>query len=93
MTTPKTRPAHEIRLGCVKAAIWANQSQKSGIWFCVTFTRLYKANGQWKRTSGFGVHELPQINKLTDLATQWIQRASTRAPAAAAEPPVQQPLV
>jgi len=74
MTTQKQRPAHEIRHGSVKAAVWANQSQKTGTWYCVTFTRIYKANGVWKRTGGFGVNELPVVGKLAEEATRWIQQ-------------------
>jgi len=38
---PKQRPAHEIRLGRIKATIWANQGD-NGPWFNVTLSRNYK---------------------------------------------------
>jgi hypothetical protein len=37
------KPVHEIRLGAVKAAVWANNSA-SGLWHSVSFGRLYKAD-------------------------------------------------
>ena len=36
MTTEKRKPVHELRLGGVKAAIWENQSVKTGTWYSVT---------------------------------------------------------
>ena len=37
----KNKPVHDIRLGAIKAAIWANSTPK-GIRHSVTLTRLYK---------------------------------------------------
>ena len=46
----QTRPVHEIRLGPVRAAIWANETEV-GIRHSVTLERLYKdAEGRWKNT-------------------------------------------
>ena len=76
MTTQKQRPVHELRIGNVKAAIWANQSQKNSTWYCVTFTRIYKAKDGWKRSNGFGTNELRLLSKLADEAMLWIQQNS-----------------
>jgi hypothetical protein len=73
MTTEKRKPIHELRLGGVKAAIWENQSAKTGTWYSVTFVRLYKQGESWKRSESFGSSELPLISKIADMATQWIQ--------------------
>lgn len=73
MTTQKQKPAHEIRVGTIKASIWANQSQKTGTWYCVTFQRSYKIGDVWKRTSGFGINDLPVVSKLADKAALWIE--------------------
>lgn len=39
--TTKQIPAQTIRLGSVKAAIWANQNEHRGIRHNVTVSRLY----------------------------------------------------
>ncbi len=47
---PKVKPVHEIRLGRIKAAIWANETD-AGLRHNVTISRLYKADdGGWKRS-------------------------------------------
>jgi hypothetical protein len=92
MTNQKQRPAHEIRIGSVKATIWANRSEKAGMWYCVTFTRLYKVAGQWKRTSGFGINELPTVSRLADDALRWVQQQGG-SPAQIVIPIVTQPTV
>ena len=73
MTTEKRKPIHELRLGSVKAAIWQNQSEKTGTWYSVTINRLYKQGDAWKRSDSFGPSELPLVSKIADLSTQWIQ--------------------
>ena len=72
MTTQKKRPAHEIRVGALKATIWANQSEKTGTWYCVTFQRSYRSGDAWKQTNGFGVHDLLEVGKLAERAAAWI---------------------
>ena len=70
----KKRPTHEIKLGKIRAAIWANESKQDKLWFNVTVTRLYKENDEWKDTSSFGRDELPIVNKAIDMAYGWILR-------------------
>ena len=66
------KPVHEIRLGAVKAAVWANNSA-SGLWHSVSFGRLYKADdGAWKTSDSFGRDDLPLVEKVADLAHRWI---------------------
>lgn len=65
------KPAHEIRIGHVKATIWANKSER-GNRFNVTVQRLYKAESGWKSTSSFGRDDLPLIGKVADMAHTWI---------------------
>lgn len=82
------RPAHEIRLGKCKAAIWANETEQ-GTRYNVTFARIYKQEDRWESTSSFGRDDLPLVAKLADQAHTWIyQRQSedraTPAPAEAA---------
>jgi len=67
------KPTHEVRLGAVKAAIWANDT-KVGVRYGVTFQRLYKDGEEWKTTDSFGRDDLPLIAKVADMAHTWIFR-------------------
>lgn len=65
------KPAHELRLGRVKALIWANDTEQ-GTRHNVTFQKLYKDGDDWKSTSSFGRDDLPLVMKVADLAHTWI---------------------
>jgi hypothetical protein len=65
------KPVHEVRLGRIKAAIWANRSD-SGVRHNVTVTRIYKDGEQWKDSASFGRDDLPLVAKVCDLAHSWI---------------------
>lgn len=65
------KPAHEIRLGRIKATIWANETE-NGTRYNVTFTRLYKDGDLWKDSDSFGRDDLPLMAKLADRAHSWI---------------------
>ena len=67
----KQRPAHEIRLGRIKATIWANQGDK-GTWYNVTLSRSYKDGDEWKSSASFGRDEL----LTAALANTWIHNQS-----------------
>ena len=67
----KQKPVHEIRLGRIKAAIWANETD-NGTRHNVTITRLYKDGDEWKTSSSFGREELPLVSKVADMAHSWI---------------------
>jgi hypothetical protein len=67
----KQKPTHEIRLGRVKAVIWANKTDR-GTRHNVTVSRLYKDGDEWKQTSSFGRDDLPLVAKIVDLAHVWI---------------------
>ena len=69
------KPVHEIRLGLVVAAIWANDGQR-GTFHNVTITRLYKDGDDWKRTSSLGRDDLPLAMKVCDMAHTWIYSQS-----------------
>jgi hypothetical protein len=68
---PKQKPAHEIRLGRVKATIWANETE-NGTRHNVTVSRIYKDGEDWKQTASFGRDDLPLVAKVVDLAHLWI---------------------
>jgi hypothetical protein len=75
----KQRPAHEIRLGRIKATIWANQND-NGTWYNVVLSRNYKDGDEWKSSSSFGRDELLTVAKVADLANSWIH-GQAQAPA------------
>ena len=67
----KQRPAHEIRLGRIKATIWGNQND-NGTWYNVTLSRSYTDGDEWKSSTSFGRDELLTVAKVADLANSWI---------------------
>jgi hypothetical protein len=72
-TTQKVRPVHEVLLGRIKAAIWANQTE-NGVRHNVTVMRIYKDGNEWKTTDSFGRDDLPLVAKVADLAHTWMDR-------------------
>lgn len=75
-TATKARPVHEIRLGAVKCAIWANETDK-GTRHNVTLSRLYKdAEDKWKDSTSFGRDDLPLAVKVMGQAHDWIYRTT-----------------
>ena len=66
------RPVHDIRMGLIKAAIWANDT-KSGTRHNVTVARLYKTDdGDWRDSNSFGRDDLPVVKEVLDQAWKWI---------------------
>ena len=70
MTKP---PAHELRLGLIKASIWENQT-KQGTNYVVTVIRLFKNGTEWKESTRFYRDDLLVVAKLLDQAHSWIFR-------------------
>jgi hypothetical protein len=66
-----TKPVHEIRIGAVKAAIWANEGP-NGVWHAVTFARLVKLGEEWKSVPSFQRGDLLPLAKVADQAHTWI---------------------
>ena len=63
------RPAAEIRLGRIKASIWANEGEKGERWHTVQLSRLYRdEDGQWRSAHGFVRNDLLLVAKVADLA-------------------------
>ena len=80
MPKPKEKPANEIRIGAIKAAIWKNDTA-GGVRYNVTFSRIYKDkdDDQWKSTDSFGRDDLLVLVKVADTAHTWIhQQAQER---------------
>lgn len=72
-TTAKSGPAHELRLGRIKAVIWANQSE-GGTRYNVTLRRIFKREGGpgWEQSDSFGRDDLPAVMEVTRQAWLWI---------------------
>ena len=68
------KPSHEIKLGRIRATIWANDAENQDVWFNVTLSRLYKDKDQWRDTSSFRRDDLPIVGKAIDMAYGWIWR-------------------
>lgn len=77
MTKTKDKPANEVRIGAVKAAIWRNDTA-GGVRYNVTFSRIYKdkEDEQWKSTDSFGRDDLLVLGKVADIAHTWIHQQS-----------------
>jgi hypothetical protein len=74
------KPAHEIRLGRVRATVWQNGSAETGPRFNTTFSKLYKDEfGQWKDTTSFSREDLPLLGKVADRAHTWLFEQSGQA--------------
>ena len=82
MASNNSKHAAELRIGTVKATVWENEV--SGITrHNVTFSRLYRDEGQWKTTHRFGFKNLLALAKLVDQAHTLIaERNAEAAPAA-----------
>ena len=65
------QPAHEIRLGRIKATIWENVTE-NGKRYNVTLSRLYRDEEEWKQTTSFGRDDLPLVARVADIVHLWI---------------------
>ena len=68
----KQKPVREFRMGRIRAAIWANQSEGGKIRFSVTVKRLYKVGNRWQDSTTYGRDDLPLVSKVTNMAHVWI---------------------
>ena len=66
-----TKPAHQIRLGGLKATIWRNETEDRPRWN-VQVVRLYLVEKEWKQSTSFGRDDLPLVAKVSDMAHTWI---------------------
>ena len=66
------KPAHQIRIGRIRAAIWQNENGDDASWFNVTVTRLYKEGDDWRDSQSFRRDDLPIVAKAMDMAFAWI---------------------
>lgn len=70
----KKQPAHEIKLGKIRATIWANETEDHDVWFNATISRLYKNGEGWRETNTLRRDDLPVAMKAIDMAYSWMWR-------------------
>jgi hypothetical protein len=75
----KQKPAHEIRLGRIRAAIWANSSDRGEVWFNITVSRLYKDGERWQQTTSYRRDDLPLVSRVVNVAYAWIWEQETHS--------------
>ena len=68
----QNRPAHEIKVGRIRASIWTNRSNNGGDWFNVSLSRSYRDGDEWKDSASFRRDDLPLVSKVAELAYAWI---------------------
>ena len=69
------KPVHEVRLGKIKATIWANESEH-GIRYNVTVSRIYKDGDEWRSSESFGRDDIPLVIKALDRAQDFMFAAA-----------------
>ena len=90
MATNKTKPARELRIGTVKATVWENGV--GGIpRHNVTFSRLYRDEGQSKTTHSFVFNNLLTLARLADQAHTLIAERKAEAARRPARPAMTKP--
>ena len=67
----KTKPLHEIRMGCIKATIWPNK-RNNEFSVNVTVSRIYKEGDNWKSSDSFRRDDLLPLCKVIDATHSWI---------------------
>jgi len=66
------KPANTIRIGNVKAVIWANKTGDN-TFYNVNLVRSFKNDkGDWSDGDSFNHSDLPVVAKVADMATEWI---------------------
>jgi hypothetical protein len=66
------KPVHDVKIGRVKASIWANQT-KQGTRYSVTIGRLFKPeDGPWKTSPSLDRDDLLAAAKALDSAHSWV---------------------
>ena len=82
----KNQPVQEIRMGLIKAVVWANQTKSNGIMHNVTLSRIYRdTNGDWQETQSLGRNDLLLAAKVLDAAHTFICRKEQERDAPADE--------
>ena len=63
------KPAAEVRMGRIKATVWANERDDGkGTWYSVQLGRLYRDGEEWRTAQTFGRDDLLTVAKVADRA-------------------------
>lgn len=73
----KAKPVDEVRLGEVRAAIWANRTEK-GVMYNATFVRRYKTGDKYRSTNSFSRDDLTLLAIAIDTVTKRIEELTAR---------------
>ena len=70
------KPIETIRHGSIKAAIWANKSDKAenGEFYTVTFARVYRDGDALKDARSFGAYDLWPLVRTAASAYTWLAK-------------------
>ena len=72
MQKQKPKP-EKIRRGNVTAVIWKNRSREGSFYYKVEFVLSFKKpNGDWEDKNSYSVNDLLMLQKVADLAFDWI---------------------
>lgn len=74
-TEKKQQPLAQIRIGRLKATVWANAGTSSNIpWHNTQFSRIFKNDGQneWHESTNFGRDDLLALAELARETYRWI---------------------
>jgi hypothetical protein len=73
------QPAHEIRRGRVKAAIWVDDAE-GGRKVRVAFTRLYRDGAGWKDSRYLGSADLAAVARVAEEVMAWLAEQAAGSP-------------
>jgi len=75
----KNKPVHEIRMGAIKAVIWANPLSGGGVMHNVLPVRVYRdEQGAWHETHSLHRDDLLVAAKVLDQAHSWVVEAERK---------------
>ncbi|MDF1816953.1 MAG: hypothetical protein P1V20_32430 [Verrucomicrobiales bacterium] len=66
--TTNNKPAHSIRVGNVRVAIWKSENG----YYNSTVERSYKKADEWANSISFGRDDLPKLRQALEDAYRWI---------------------
>ncbi len=73
----RSKPAHEVRAGRIKADVWLNEDNDDRPWFSVVLSRSYKdGEGNWKQATSFGRDDLLVVAECARLAWLYCSQQS-----------------
>jgi hypothetical protein len=73
------QPAHEIRRGRVKAAIWVDDAE-GGRKVRVAFSRLYRDGAGWRDSRYLGATDLEAVARVAEEVRVWLAEQAVGLP-------------